>query len=135
MDKLQLARRRVSRINNKIRRRLPLLADFFLTTESEQLVRLDEIERSSKAQVQSWLDLDRDFLRKAEVYKARLCDLIGKDEVQKLADYRASMVRSFSCLGTPAYMADFWHSQLRKRLPATPALYPVVSKPSQLSLF
>lgn len=120
MDIQQIAKRAATKRNNKTAKELPLLAltgtipSEFLTTSDEQQARIE----SQRADFEIWwaglLELDRDFLRRAEQYRAELAGMITLAELIAL-DIAANQPWRKRI---PVYLADFWHCRLRDHLKA-----------------
>lgn len=119
----QRAKRRTTKINNRVAKSLPLFAGTsaisqFLTDEATQIKAVqvwDEINERYFAQLEQ---ADLEWIEKAKAYRDQLSKLISPDALKQHDDHLAYLVEQWGAYQhNPVYIADYWHGHLMSAQP------------------
>lgn len=114
----QRAKRRATRINNRARRELPLLAEtpaieMFLVTPESQVVIVEQAIENGRQWLEKQEQVGRNMLARAEAYKQELIELLDVDRVDALQSQLEDRQSRWPALQQPEYVADYWGTILR----------------------
>lgn len=114
----QRAKQRATRINNKIKRELPLLAgtpaiETFLVTPESQVSVLEQAIENGRKWLEKQEQVGANLLARAEAYKQELIELLDLDRVEALQAVLEDRQSRWPALQQPEYVADYWGTILR----------------------
>lgn len=114
----QRAKRRATRLNNRAKRELPLLAntpaiDQFLVTPESQVPVVERNIAAGQDMLRRLAESDEKFLRRAKAYREELIELTDLGSVEVLDQQLADLAATWPAMGAPAYQADWWYQRLR----------------------
>lgn len=114
----QRAKRRATRINNKAKRELPLLAgtpaiETFLVTPESQVSVVEQALEDGRRWLEKQEQAGANLLARAEAYKQELIELLDMDRVGALQRELEDRQSRWPALQQPEYVADYWGTILR----------------------